>query len=644
VRTRLQAQRYFTAEANATIDEAVTASGLVRRITFDVTKGPRGDAVVLTFEGNQALSGDELSAALPSTDTPEFFVLLERPSQLERGIRLRYAAAGYLDATSGTPETSYVAATGRFHVEIPIEEGPPVKIASVRFGEDLSIERDRLQGSFGVVPGSRIDFPAIQEGQARLRTLYRNEGFSDVNVRAALERIEEGVDVTLLIDEGARTRVGRVRVVGNSRTNESVILNELAFRSGDPIRITDFQRTQKRLYDLGIFRSADVRPDPAHQGRDVQDVLIQVVERSDVDLSYGLRYNFIQSEQSVSLESEPRSDGLEATARINFVNPFRRGTTFGFSIFYQKNHQLFRTTLRMPTFFRRRIVTELIVETENEKFTWGEDYPSLESRGSGLTFQQTKKLTDSRTDKLSLQWNFRYGKFRADRFGDDGRRELIDTYRPRFGISLIEDRRDSFANPSRGRFWNVTFQAVPEIWGSDVGYVRLYGQVFLYVPLFRSVVWASGFRAGVATGTAELLLMDDRFQAGGANSVRGYKQHTLGPAVLFPIPGADESRLYIGGQAVTIINQEIRFPIWNVLHGGVYWDAGNVWATAKDLSFADLKHTVGAGARIVLPFGALRFDYAKPLNPCTVEEAARVPISPCAAEPVRFHFSFGYAF
>ena len=138
--------------------------------------------------------------------------------------------------------------------------------------------------------------------------------------------------------------------------------------------------------------------------------------------------------------------------------------------------------------------------------------------------------------------------------------------------------------------------------------------------------------------------MEERFQAGGANSVRGYKQNTLGPAVFFPTPGDEPDRLYIGGQAVTVINQELRFPIWRIIHGGVYWDAGNVWATTKQFSLGDLKHTVGIGARVVLPFGAIRFDYAKPLNPCTAEELARLPISPCAADTVRFHFSFGYAF
>ena len=149
---------------------------------------------------------------------------------------------------------------------------------------------------------------------------------------------------------------------------------------------------------------------------------------------------------------------------------------------------------------------------------------------------------------------------------------------------------------------------------------------------------------GVSSGTEEFLLMEDRFQAGGANSVRGYKQNTLGPAVFLDLPGDQSGLLYIGGQAVTVINQELRFPIWRILHGGLFWDAGNVWGTTGGISLVDLRHSVGAGLRVVLPFGALRFDFAEPLNPCSPEALGERPISDCAADVVRFHFSFGYAF
>ena len=249
--------------------------------------------------------------------------------------------------------------------------------------------------------------------------------------------------------------------------------------------------------------------------------MIQVVERSDLDVNYELRYNAITSETTISSESEPKTSGLEAVARINFINQIGRATNLGFSIFFQPNHRLLRSTLRLPTFLGKRVVTELTLETER---TDGEPGGAFMTRSEAVTFQQTKKLTDNRYEKFAIQWNFRFARIRGTFFSEEGTMLIdFDTTRPRFGISLIEDRRDSFANPTRGRFWNITLQGVPKIWGSDVGYIRLYGQFFYYYPILKELIWASGIRLGLATGTSEILLTDDRFLAGGANSVRGFQ-------------------------------------------------------------------------------------------------------------------------
>ena len=49
--------------------------------------------------------------------------------------------------------------------------------------------------------------------------------------------------------------------------------------------------------------------------------------------------------------------------------------------------------------------------------------------------------------------------------------------------SLIGDTRDSVTDPHRGLFWTVNVEPVLKILGSDKDYVKLYGQVFAYVPL-----------------------------------------------------------------------------------------------------------------------------------------------------------------
>ncbi len=111
--------------------------------------------------------------------------------------------------------------------------------------------------------------------------------------------------------------------------------------------------------------------------------------------------------------------------------------------------------------------------------------------------------------------------------------------------------------------------------------------------------------------------------------MRGFKQDSLGPSIT--VPETDEE-FFLGGQAVVVMNQELRFPLYKMLHGGVFYDTGNVFARASGLSLGDLRHTAGAGVRVVLSFGVLRLDWARILD---LQEGE---------DPSRFHFSFGYAF
>jgi outer membrane protein assembly factor BamA len=132
-----------------------------------------------------------------------------------------------------------------------------------------------------------------------------------------------------------------------------------------------------------------------------------------------------------------------------------------------------------------------------------------------------------------------------------------------------------------------------------------------------------------------LFIVDDRFKAGGPNSVRGFEHNSLGPKLPIIDPDTGEPTgdvAFLGGQAVVIMNQELRFPIYKLLHGGAYFDIGEVYPKVSEIRLSDLRLTAGAGLRVVLPFGPLRFDWAEVLNPRQEDRISR------------FQFSFGYAF
>ena len=174
---------------------------------------------------------------------------------------------------------------------------------------------------------------------------------------------------------------------------------------------------------------------------------------------------------------------------------------------------------------------------------------------------------------------------------------------------------------------NVTFQVAPEALGTDsvAKFVKLFGFLNTFVSLRRDWVWAASYRMGIAGAFGNSLQPFDRFTAGGATTVRGFEQDSLGPV-------DPDYETVIGGEGLVLFNQELRFPIYRWFQGVTFYDAGNVFLYASDFRPFNLRHSAGAGLRLVLPFGLLRFDYAWVLDRQPGEEASR------------FWFNFNHAF
>ncbi|HST20816.1 MAG TPA: BamA/TamA family outer membrane protein, partial [Blastocatellia bacterium] len=64
----------------------------------------------------------------------------------------------------------------------------------------------------------------------------------------------------------------------------------------------------------------------------------------------------------------------------------------------------------------------------------------------------------------------------------------------------------------------------------------------------------------------------------------------------------------LGGNAVIVINNELRFPIIGNLGGSIFSDTGNVFRRVRDFKPGGLTQTFGVGLRIKTPIGPVRFD------------------------------------
>jgi outer membrane protein assembly factor BamA len=148
-------------------------------------------------------------------------------------------------------------------------------------------------------------------------------------------------------------------------------------------------------------------------------------------------------------------------------------------------------------------------------------------------------------------------------------------------------------------------QYAPEALGSDVRFLKYYVQQNYYRSVGRLVV-ATAARLGFASAFDTTLIPDQRFFAGGGNSVRGYDQDVLSPH--------DVLGDAVGGSALMVFNEEIRFPLFKIVRGVGFFDAGRAFDRVADMSFSGLPTSAGFGLRISTPFVLLRVDAGVPFD------------------------------
>ena len=107
--------------------------------------------------------------------------------------------------------------------------------------------------------------------------------------------------------------------------------------------------------------------------------------------------------------------------------------------------------------------------------------------------------------------------------------------------------------------------------------------------------------------------------------MRGYKQDQLGP--VDPRSGDP-----VGGAAMIVLNQEIRFRLVDRLSLHLFLDGGWVYPAIDDLNLGDLRFTAGTGLSYLTPAGPIRIYYGHKLDREQGEDSGRL------------HFSFGRTF
>lgn len=172
-------------------------------------------------------------------------------------------------------------------------------------------------------------------------------------------------------------------------------------------------------------------------------------------------------------------------------------------------------------------------------------------------------------------------------------------------------------------------------------------------------VMHAGFGLACPYLNSDVLPYEQRFFAGGPNTVRGWSTRTLGPGKYNS--GIKSDFLQRTGDVKLVFNLEYRYKLASFLELAAFTDAGNIWTIKAYKNqpygqfnitdfFKELGWSVGVGLRPNLSFLILRFDAGMQLyDPANPMEGAKntskwVITHPVFKDNFALHFAVGYPF
>ena len=552
-------------------------------------------------------------------------------------------------------------------VTFVISEGVPFRVGSIELaGDSLPPGLDR-EGAFPIDVGDPLSFLLLQETTDSLTRRLRDQGYASAEVFNGY-RLARGDEAHVIyrVELGPRATFGPVRVTGNELVSAGVILERLPFREGELFRESRIREAQRNLHELDIVARAVVRRDTARvQSDSVMPIVVEVVEgdahrvRVDVGGNSAECLNFEGRWTSRSFFGGGRT--LRARARVsNLLAPTLQSTVLCAQAGegdYGRVNWLAGIDFNQPSILSPR--TSLLAGIFAERQSLNNIYVR---RGFGVEVGLSRALGGN---------SFMNARFRPQLNQLDAAEvtlcatflacspEDIDVlsgtrWLSPVALSVNRDETDNVFSPAHGYRALVDVEWADAITGSDYSYLRTVADGSLYRPVDSRTVFATRFRAGYIRpggfvgrlsdtegGRADIVPSEKRFYGGGANSLRGFAQSSLGPRSLsIPVeellrrlgPSADPactpeavrdltcdgtplaaSDLYqqrpIGGLATVEASAEVRFRLTDGLLGGVaFVDVGQVWR--ETVSFGDVEWSPGIGLRYNTLVGPIRVDVA----------------------------------
>ncbi len=527
-----------------------------------------------------------------------------------------------------------------------IKHGPRFYLEEITFSGNRDIDSTRLDNEVmqNIELRVPIDESVLGEVRQRLEDLYYNSGKPFVEIAQDYEFKQDTlVYVRFNIRENQTVIIRDIRYIGLELVQKFIIRRELEIKRGDIYNRKKLDNSQQNIYSTGLFQFVrlELEPDRNNPGQATLIVRVKEKEARWIGLYMGVAHEqqeFYGSKMELTFEGghrnlygTGRSASLHITPSLMYESSQNKlinaenEITFKFVepwIGYTRTPGIFQIS-----YHQFRLPNSADFDLLRASFEVHHKFDKYEVNAT-LSAKQLDQLDNGDID-LTRVTDFDEGQSRV------------------YGLSLYgkRDTRNNLFNPENGALNDLSIsfsQSVGLVDNRSVTnrYLTLISSWQRYQPwrptIFgRKLDWvlASRLKSGMIyeLGGAKNIPISERFYAGGATSVRGYGEQLLGPAAALNEQGQIISAA--GGKLLFLANIEARIPLFWLLVGEVFVDAGNVWSEIGDFRPLDIRLTTGLGLAMITPLGPIRVDYGYKLTP-----------RPSDPTPDSFHLGIYFAF
>lgn len=617
---QIQRAGYFFAEV--TVERSRPSEAGPLRIVYRVDPGQRLRLAKIQIQGTDEVTLNDLRNRLGSIPGSLFSRGITSHDLIRQDAQTIVAflrEKGYRNATVAQTKEALTLGGKDLVIIHVVETGPLSRLSSVKFEGIKEKREEELRAATELTIGDPFSESRMNDAAARLGRLYAKEGYDESEVNAQVEEISpEKVGIRFQIHEGPRIRIQRIFIRGEQKTRESAIRRFLSFRAGALLNRELLLQGEQDLLNTGAFRRVTIRKqenplasDDVEEGR---NVVVDVAESQKYQIGYGAGFR--------------TEDGPRGLFEISNNNLLGRLYTGGIRLRASRREQIGQISISNPRPFGWPLPALISTYFQEQREV------GFDARRLTAVIQVEKRL--SPLSELALRYSF--SNVRITNVTDPSSLQRQDeTARiGQISVSFLRDERNAVFDATSGNYTALDFSVASSALIGDENYVRFFAehQRFYPIRVLPSTVVAMDARLGLAHpfASSEVIPISERFFTGGSTTLRGFGFEEAGPRV--PDPESPGQTKPAGGNAVVILNAELRFPIWERfrLGGALFYDTGNVFAGISDIAVNKFTHTVGFGLRVHTPVGPIRLDFG-----WLVRKEPLVPRS-------RTHITFGPPF